>query len=191
MDSVNPKYTDHATIKEITTAFRSAQDIQSIQLKGFLTNEACTELKEQLESSTWKKDYKPELHAYSTTEHNTPIFTSPSFITWLQEITGMQLTHSNAQCLKFNPGDYTLQHEPQQQGIHVILDLNTCQEQGGGFTSCVKNGIELIKIIPEQNALSILNQSKGVNQFVKYLNHHATSRLLIHAFYVAITPKHI
>lgn len=187
MDSfVQQIYLLKNTITKIRTQY---QYEQSIQLHEFLQQPIFRILQKQ---GIWKKEYHPALHSFSLLsrpsqplQHVCNMLSSEEWLWWLEFVVGLKVKCKNTHILRFTHGDYTLQHEKQQYGVHVILELTRqWKTEWGGYTSVVCDGKEKIRIIPIPNSLVIFEQKNGIHQFVKYVNHLVKDeRVFVHALY--------
>lgn len=74
--------------------------------------------------------------------------------------------------------DYSLLHDKNKEpcGYDVILDLSQkWNVRACGHHSYVRNGEELVRVVPSPNTLAIVFRPAGVLRFVKYVNHLAGS----------------
>lgn len=118
----------------------------------------------------WKRVYDPLRWSYR-------VAPPPEFVNGLPDclrpVVGKREL-ALAECRKFRKGDYTLLFDglKKGKGVAFFLDVNTVDELWGGYTSFVKGHEEVVRVVPQKNALFLVNQD-GLKDFTKYVNHHA------------------
>jgi len=170
---LNEFYTDDV-LREVREQFK---EDKNFNLLLFLSEEG----KAQFENLDWTKQYDPLTHSYSTAPP--PSFAgSEEFKALLEKITGAKLSISALECRKFEHGDYTLLHDESEPktGLVITLELTSGNEEHGGYTSYIDDNQEVVRQVPIENALFVIDQ-KGLVSFTKYLNHYAKPRIFLYA----------
>ena len=172
----NPLYEHPSVLKKITNQFRTEG---FIVLENALDNSFLQLLIPELSNINWRKQESIGNHSYSIphtaagfVKYLLAFLASPEWLIWMENGTGQSVTLNSIAIRRFSHADYTLQHEVQQEGTYLALDLQTLSHDAGGFTSVIKDGTELLKINPRKNQMVIWNQRMGIRSFVKYANHH-------------------
>lgn len=166
VDWLNPAYSAE-TLHEAAKQFARSGNVQLVQ---FLSHKGLNEFK-----LNFKKVYDPLKCSYGISK--APFFVkSREFCAVLSAVIGRELHAEQIACYFFDKGDYTVLYDALKpgKGIAFILDLIDGDELWGGYTSFMKKGKEIVRVIPKDNALSLVDQS-GLRSFVKYINHHAES----------------
>lgn len=83
-------------------------------------------------------------------------------------------------------GDYSLLHDKQKEspGYDVFIELTPHWDvRACGNHSYVKDGEELVRVVPVPNTFTIVHRPAGVQSFIKYVNHSAArdKRLILQA----------
>ncbi len=191
MDSfVNSLYLERKTIACIKQQLISPK---SIQLYHFLQQPIFRFLHSSLQKCSWHHEHAAHIHSFSTPSTiPLPIKTlltvldSDEWAMWLLLATGKEVKLKKQRLQLFGTGDYTLQHDIQERGIHCMIALTSIWGTNwGGYTSLVKEGKEIVRINPIPNSLTLFEQKKGMASFVKYINHRAGNKkhIVIHALY--------
>ena len=159
MVDINFSY-DHETLQQAARSFKLSGNLQ---LLSFLSASAFNSFK----NLKFKRVYFPGKYSYSIAKA-LALKLQPI----LFKLTGKKFRFS---MFKFEHGEYTVLYDALRpaKGIVAMLDLFDFDESWGGYTSFMKGGEELFRVVAKQNALTIINQS-GLRSFTKYVNHHAT-----------------
>ena len=90
----------------------------------------------------------------------------------IQKITGKKL-QSDLVLLKLHQGDYTLLHDSvkEQEGIDLNIEITVFKNSGGNII--YKKDTNYYTIPMKENSISLVKREKGVQKFIKYINHHA------------------
>ncbi len=133
---------------------------------------------------------KSDLLQYSYKVGKVPTFVhSSEFLQVLQQVVGFEGKIKNVEACVFEKGDYTVLADGQAlgKGALFLLSVNPglCwNDEWGGFVSILNGEQEVMRVSPQQNALTIIDY-RGLRSFVKYVNHHAKSSfILIRGFLV-------
>ncbi len=187
MLELNEYYTNKEVLDSIR--FRLKKE-HSIKLQEIFSQRFYKILKMQCDTIKWIRSVEPQNHSYATAVKIplaiTKMLTSSWWKTWLQSWTECKTQIMNPKLLLFSKGDYTLQHEKQISGLHMLIDIgDVWDDESGGFTLVVKQGKECVRISPTPNSLAVFNKKKGMNSFVKYVNHDACSkhRIVLYTVY--------
>ncbi len=159
MAEINPVY-DEETLNAAKRSFKLSGNLQ---LLSFLSSKGI----EHFKHLNFKRFFVPEEYSYGVAK--APAIKELQSV--LQKLTGKRFTFS---VLKFEHGDYTVLCDDLKpaKGVVVVLDLADFDESWGGYTSFMKDGEELFRVVAKQNSLALINQS-GLRSFTKYVNHHA------------------
>lgn len=162
-------------------------------LEGFYTDEVLAEVHEQFRENKnfnlllflsekglgqfsnldWQQKYDPLRFKYQVAEP--PAFArSEEFSAILEKVLGFPVAFEVLECRKFGHGDYTLLYDELApgKGLVVSLELSGMDEAWGGYTSFIQGSEEVVRQVPVENALFVINQ-EGLHSFTKYVNHHA------------------
>lgn len=158
-----------------------------IQLSDFLTQSFFSQCLASVQKSSFTKKYVPDRFSFSEAKipaEISKLLTSKQFADFVSSIVGKKLSLKNLKILSFSHKDYTLLHDNLKgySGFDLVFDFNTIDESCGGFTSYVRNGQEVVRIVPIANALTLIKRRKDMLSFVKYVNHRSEkSRIFIHS----------
>ncbi|RJQ21890.1 hypothetical protein C4580_01870 [Candidatus Woesearchaeota archaeon] len=114
---------------------------------------------------------------------------SVEFLRLLEGIAGFRGRLAEVELCVFGKGDYTVLSDAQKKGRGVLFLLRVnpnlrWDEEWGGFVSLIAKEGEVMRVSPQENALTVINY-RGLRSFVKYVNHHAPSSfVLIRGFLV-------
>ncbi len=101
---------------------------------------------------------------------------SKAFAQFLSFIIGRKVACASIEWQSFRHRQYTLLHDKlkQERGIYLFFDLSArWDEAWGGYTSVVKDGEELVRVIPRADALTFLTLAGKARHFTTYVNHKA------------------
>ncbi|MBS3167581.1 hypothetical protein J4216_00450 [Candidatus Woesearchaeota archaeon] len=148
------------------------------QIKEILKKQGSIQLKEFLKeppkiNSKLKEEYVPQSHSYKFTDYEM----NKEIIKFVEIITNKKLRSSKLFELKHK--DYKLLSDKQKEreGYKIIIELTkSWKEEFGGFTSIIENNQENLRIIPEENTLSIIRTNKEQKSFIKYINNKAKNQ---------------
>jgi len=140
-------------VKEMAAFFQEAGTVNVMQI---LTEQAIKEF----DNLEWEKNYKPLEYSYSVAKP--PEFTqSDEFKKLIEGIIG-PVDITLLECRKFESGDYTVLTDdlPEGTGFLFSLDLTQLDEEWGGYTSFVQDNEEVVRQVPIQNTLFLINQDR-------------------------------
>lgn len=185
-DLINPVYLHKKTLEQARTLFLNNTP-NSIQLHQFLTQNCYHELIKKISRLAWKQKSIPDLYQYTTTKipkDIKTILTTRGITTILNTITSRETILQHAELCCFEHYDYTLLNDActKKQTLFFELELTpTWNLTWGGYTSYVNHGTELVRNNPTPNTLTIVQQNKDTQHFIKYVNHFAqkNKRVLI------------
>ncbi|KAL9653005.1 hypothetical protein ABK040_015520 [Willaertia magna] len=185
---LNDSYLKTKTIDAVNQSFC---DESSIELRSFLKEEVFNKLYKELQELNddqfelavpvnrrqYLKVNVDKVDKNSLVYKFDQVLNSKTFIDTLTKMTSCTITKINVQARKFRKGDYALvQNTPTDETrLDVILRLCPTEwefEYGGGIVY-MDEVEELLSVLPEPNTISMVLRDKGVQTFVKYLNHHA------------------
>jgi len=140
----------------------------NIQLRSFLSEKGI----ELFGHLKFRHVYVPEKYCYSIADGPE----LKGFDAVLSSIVGQKLKAKSVSCFMFGRGDYTLLYDAIKpgSGVAFFLDLFDFDESLGGFSSFLKDGKEVFRVVAKSNSLALINQS-GLKSFVKFVNHRAKS----------------
>lgn len=171
---INNVYKSH--LVEIKESFDGA-----ICLPNFFDDEFISFIKNQ--ASQFKSIYLPNEYKYKEKEINLGAY-KMQLKMFLDDLFRDDLELISAKLKLFEHTDYTLLTDAEEyEGPLVILDLNELKEEMGGFTLFQNENSELFRIIPKANQLFILNKTKEMFSYIKYLNCLSTPRLFLEVRY--------
>lgn len=159
MDEVNPVY-----LKEkVMYAIRA-----ELEKKG------CVQLREFLTPRAYHRAMKKVLlrHQFVPDKYS---FQEGKGILLLSVLSLIISTNVKMYLRVFKHRDYLLLHDDQNtsKSYDILLDLQNMDESWGGWSSYVRDSVEVVRIFPIANALTIVRREAGTRSFVKYVNHHA------------------
>ncbi len=139
-----------------------------MQLRDFLSREEV----EKFQRLKWGVQYEPKTCSYRRAVP--PLCTrSKSFLAVVRQVVGKRNVKV-WECRAFEHGDYTVLYDALKpgKGVALFLDMNACQEEWGGYSVFLRNGKEVVRLVPRANTLTLVSQS-GLKSFVKYVNYKA------------------
>ena len=136
-------------------------------LRDFFTKEEYKELRNKIAELDFKKDVNIVHHSYSQAEFS---FKDDFF--------------GNLKCKTylFTWKDYQILHDKfvEEPGIDVIIDLTDhWNAQWGGVVTYVDGSGDYTEILPLANSVAIVKRKKGMNRFVRYVNHYAKGKRIL------------
>ncbi len=181
---IHPAYLQLQTLRRAASAYHNNHP-HSIQLTQFLLPQACRALLLAAKGARWKRHEQYGQARFATAALPPPLrqfLAGEPLQALLHAITGRQ--PGTARLFAFRHRDYTLLSDGVRQPAGTLFQLELTprwQAAWGGFTSFVANGREPLRITPMPNSLVLAEQQAGVQQFVKYVNHHAgiTPRIMV------------
>ncbi len=177
---IDKDYLNPVLLQQIRDAYRQQQ---SIQLRAFLTADRFKRLQRDARRTPRTARSVPDMFIYDAlTPHGMVLsfenfLRSKAFAQFLSFILGRKAACSSIEWRSFSHRHYTLLHDKlkQERGIYLFFDLTArWDEVWGGYTSVVKNGEELARIIPRANALTFLTLAGKARHFTRYVNHKAS-----------------
>lgn len=206
-DWVNEKYFEEATQQDIKEFF-SAQC--SIGLNDFLLEAKYQEVEAALHTADWKAIGPPQRRHYDSLGRWGPetetgviaefkqMFYSLEFLELVQQLTGQTITDAvRGEVRRFKRQDYTLVHDNIHETSCGGLDISIGfqQEDGpwksqvGGFTTYLDEEDELLTLMPQKNALSLVLRDVGCMHFVKFITSSAPQQRFDFRHVFKIVPR--
>lgn len=176
---VNKDYLNPVLLRQMRNVYRRQQ---SVQLRAFLTLQQFRQLQHDAMHAPQTARSVPDMFIYDALkpcgtmlsfEH---FLRSPVFAQLLSFILGRKVACASIEWQSFRHRHYTLLHDKlrQERGIYLFFDLTARWEEAwGGYTSVVKDGDELARIIPRANALTFFTLAGKARHFTTYVNHKA------------------
>lgn len=181
---INHLYLEPRTLQRAASVYRKNYP-HSIQLTQFLPPPTYRALLLAAKDAHWTRHEQYGQARFATTAPPAPLrqfLAGEPLRALLHAITGKQA--GTARLFAFRHRDYTLLSDRVRQPAGTLFQFELTprwQAAWGGFTSFVANGQEQLRITPVPNSLVLAEQQAGVQQFVKYVNHHAriTPRIMV------------
>ncbi len=170
---INKMYNESSVREDIKLTLKQQG---AITLIDFLDEETIKELREKV--FPWKKQYNPLRYSFKEGDFKVSEITE-EVIEFIEELIKKKVKVGSVKVCLFENKDYTLltDNSFEEEGFTLILELNEYwRKDWGGFTSFIKENEEIQRMYPIPNSLSVIQTSKAMKSFVKYINHHATSK---------------
>jgi hypothetical protein len=171
LPGINPVYLGPTTMKRIAAVYRRDG---VVVLRDFLSPMA---LRSTINACRGKgrREERPDKHRY--TALNTPTI-ARAIDAYVLSIAGEKPVRDGTR--RFHHRDYTLLHDAagQKPGVIAPLFLDAWEPAWGGRVVLRKGSSTIANIAPHANTLAIVRREKGVQSFVKYVNHRAGKKAL-------------
>ncbi len=180
---INKAYMRTDLLHDVRKAF-TISNPQSIQLHAFLADDALKKVKTAVNKLSFTRNYVPDLHCYDEAKRIPKELRSvfAEITALVQFIAKKKLKCKELTIRKFGKKQYTVLHDAYKEkpGVDVMLDLTPAwHPAAGGAMVYTRKGSGVLTIAPAYNTFSIVQRTKSMMRFVKYVNHHAENKRVL------------
>lgn len=172
--AINTLYMDNGVLKSAAKTY-SSQNPRNIRLENFFQKAVFSLLRDKLHSSQFSLKFHPYKYKYHTAKSKEidSFIKGRYFKDLINKTLGIKKYEIKYEIKKFEPGDYTLLHDAEEErhGVDFAIDFSQGKEYFGGYTSYLTEKEELLTVIPKPNTLSFIERKNGIIKFTKYLTH--------------------
>lgn len=179
---INGDYLDSSLLHTVRQAYQKNRVIPSVQLRALLNKKVFSSLQRNASRAARKWRHVPNMFIYEQLKPRDTMLDferflrSREFMTLLSFVVGKKVAVKEIEWQSFSHRHYTLLHDKrvQEKGVYLFFDLSALwNEAWGGYTSVVRDGQELIRALPSENAATFLTLAGKARQFTKYVNYRA------------------
>ncbi len=169
---INPLYKNKQIIRQMQFHFKNSG---ILKLDNFYTTPES--ISKQISKQKFIKKYSPAEYSFEESK-KIPINKKElkKFLSNFSKVINLKLN------LKiYAHRGYTLLNDYQKmRKIGFIIDFTKkWNNDSNGYTSFIKNNIEILRIYPEYNNITIVNTKNNVKNFVKYVNCLAKTKRIV------------
>ncbi len=174
----------------IQKSFHLLKDLPSVALFDFWEPLFYTKFQQQIKTLDFQQEKIILSHSFAEAKSFSPMqetFDKKDFLEFLSLILSKKIKNIAPQILSFQHRDYTILNDATEEraGIDLIFNLaDNWNDDWGGYVVYATGDGDYIPITTKGNTLTIISRKKGINKFVKYVNHKAGKEKM---YFVMIT----
>lgn len=185
---LNPLYGYEAVQDQMKTSFIKSKP-SLLLLQDFFVTRSYESLRKALDSCESESVSRPDKMSFTSLklpQTLRALFASPAFYEFVRNATGIRATDVRLGALRFGHRDFTLLHDDAPAGERFIFAymLASSWEPSWGGSLVFSYGDERDPFIfePKGNVFVLIKTTKGLRDFVKYVNHRAGKESLTYLF---------
>ena len=186
LSCVNGLYRYDAVIDGARASFKSGKP-EILLLNDFLAKDVYEKLRKDFSVAAGKEIYVPHECGFDELKLNKEVeefFSSLHFRQFLTHLTGIKIKQVNLEARRFKHQSFTLMHDDANSKerfvFFYVLTSKDWKSEWGGSTIFRFGDARLPAVFePKGNSLAIMRVPKGMQDFVKYVNHFSGKNMFV------------